>query len=49
MKEERHPNIEQIIWVLKHLNSIWKKDATIGYVLKMYTKSKEEQEKECRH
>ena len=45
MKPDRHPNIEEIIWVLKHLNSIWLPDATVKYTLEKYVELKEELER----
>jgi hypothetical protein len=47
-KEDRHPNIEEIIKVLRHLKTLWKSDATIFYVLETYEKTKKLQEQESR-
>jgi len=46
MKKERHPSIEEIIKVLKHLNQIWKPDTTLKYCLEKYVQLKSEQLKE---
>lgn len=46
MTKERHPNMEEIIWVLEHLNSTWKCNATIGYILQKYEELKKSQEGE---
>jgi hypothetical protein len=43
-KTERHPNIDEIIKVLKHLKTIWEADSGIDYVLKSYEMVKAEQE-----
>ena len=44
MTEQRHPNIEQIIWVLKHLTSIWNKETPIKYCYNKYMDLKRKQE-----
>ena len=43
-KEERHPNFDEVVRVLQHLNTLWKPKATIAYVLKCYAEAKKEQE-----
>jgi len=43
--DSRHPSFEEVLRVLKHLNTIWKPEATVAYVLKCYENAKKEQEK----